>query len=143
MINNLKYTKISDDLVAIPKENKTNCYILKNKAEGINSVIIGKIKWKEDKFYCAFKDYMEIEAEYLKKIAEYMDGLQYQEPPAGEDQNDADEEEEIGNSLLQNLSLALSSMGKDQLENVEIPPIPEEFLTSFQQEGEPTNEENN
>lgn len=81
MINNFQYDKLFDDLVVMPDEKNDNKYIIKNKLDETDAIIIGTIEWKEDNFYATFKNYVDLEAEYLKGIVEYMEGLEYVDSP--------------------------------------------------------------
>ena len=65
----------------MPDEQDVNRYILKNKLDETDAIVIGEIKWNDNKFYVTFKNYVDLEADYLKGIAEYMEGLEYVDLP--------------------------------------------------------------
>lgn len=90
MINNFQYDVLFNDLVVMPDEQNNNKYIIKNKLDETDAIVIGTIEWKEDNFYATFKNYVDLEAEYLRGIAEYMEGLEYvssPQPDSAEPQN--------------------------------------------------------
>lgn len=44
MINNYKYDTLFDDLVALPDDKDVNKYILKNKLDELDAIVIGTIQ---------------------------------------------------------------------------------------------------
>lgn len=128
-INECQYDRLFDDLIVIPSNKEVNTYILKNKPYETDSVLVGKIKWKEDNFYLSLSKYVSLEAEYLKGIAEYMEGLEW-----NDESNDNPEEEKTSgkeelNSIISTLFGGIEGFPADLFPNSE--------------EGESTNEENN
>lgn len=81
MINNFQYDVLFNDLVVMPDEQNNNKYIIKNKLDETDAIVIGTIEWKEDNFYVTFKNYVDLEAEYLRGIAGMLGGMGGGMPP--------------------------------------------------------------
>ncbi len=144
MINNFQYDKLFDDLVIMPDETNVNKYIIKNKLDETDAIVIGAIEWKEDNFYVTFKNYVDLEAEYLKGIVEYMEGLEYvdtPQPDSAEPQN-AEMPTQMGDlGGLAGLAGMLGGMGGG-MPPMDFEPIPAEGEVIEAEEVKEENEEN-
>ena len=139
MINNLKYDKLFDDLVVLPDEQDINKYILKNKLDETDAIVIGTIQWKEDNFYLTLKEYIDLEAEYLIGIAEYMEGLEYVALPQPDQPDPAEVVDSSGNTLDMLGAMMGGMMSPIEGEIVEDAAAAQ----PIEIEGEKINEENN
>ena len=109
MINNLEYKKITDDIIAMPHQDNPNYYYLKNKLDETDAIVIGHINYKEDNFYISLKNYIELDSNDLKIIANYMSSLEKVEGDFPEIKEEAPSSK-VSNNDLGNLANVLGSI---------------------------------